>query len=126
MALVQLRAVVLCVERVALSSFLCSALPKSKPAASNTKVQSEIGGGSVLHFHRCPAAQTRGFSAGDVYCIRPVPDVGRQKAEDRAAYDKEKAAARAALGENAFRAVWEEGQAMTLEQAVKYALEDAE
>ncbi len=35
------------------------------------------------------------------------------------------AAARAALGEEAFAAAWATGQQMTLEQAVAYALDDA-
>ncbi len=34
------------------------------------------------------------------------------------------AVARTALGEEAFLAAWEEGRAMTLEQAVEYALEE--
>ena len=34
------------------------------------------------------------------------------------------AAARAALGEEAFARAWAEGQAMTLDQAVEYALQD--
>ena len=33
------------------------------------------------------------------------------------------AAARAALGEEAFAAAWEEGEAMTMEEAIEYALE---
>jgi len=33
-------------------------------------------------------------------------------------------AARAALGEEAFAAAWAEGRAMTLEQAIAYALEE--
>jgi ATP/maltotriose-dependent transcriptional regulator MalT len=38
-------------------------------------------------------------------------------------YDQELAAVRAALDEEAFAAAWDEGQAMTMEQAIEYALE---
>jgi hypothetical protein len=38
---------------------------------------------------------------------------------------KATAAARAALGEEAFAVAWAEGQAMTLEQALDYALTEA-
>jgi predicted ATPase/transcriptional regulator with XRE-family HTH domain len=41
----------------------------------------------------------------------------------RATYERAVAAARAQLGEEAFAAVWAEGRAMTLEQAIAYALE---
>ena len=44
----------------------------------------------------------------------------------RGAYDGAIAAARAALGDEAFARAWAEGQAMTLEQAVEYALDEAE
>jgi predicted ATPase/DNA-binding XRE family transcriptional regulator len=43
----------------------------------------------------------------------------------RAAYQHDLAAARARLDEEAFAAAWAEGQAMTLEQAIAYALEEA-
>jgi tetratricopeptide (TPR) repeat protein len=43
---------------------------------------------------------------------------------DRRAYEESIAAARTALGERAFVAAWAEGQAMTLDQAVDYALGD--
>jgi non-specific serine/threonine protein kinase len=41
----------------------------------------------------------------------------------RADYDRDLAAARAQLGEEAFAAAWAEGRAMTMEQAIAYALE---
>lgn len=44
--------------------------------------------------------------------------------KERAEYDQAIASARAALGEDAFAAAWEEGQKMPLEQAVVYALEE--
>ena len=44
---------------------------------------------------------------------------------DQAAYDQRVAAVRAALGEEEFARAWAEGQAMTLEQAIASALEDA-
>ena len=42
----------------------------------------------------------------------------------RADYDRDVAAARTQFGETAFAAAWAEGRAMTLEQAIAYALED--
>jgi tetratricopeptide (TPR) repeat protein len=48
----------------------------------------------------------------------PLPPVAR------ASYDCDVAAASAQLGETAFAAAWAEGQAMPLEQAIAYALED--
>ncbi len=42
---------------------------------------------------------------------------------ERVERDRALAAARAALGEEAFAAVYAEGQAMTMEQAVEYALD---
>jgi hypothetical protein len=44
----------------------------------------------------------------------------------QADYDDWTAAARSQLGEEAFRAAFAAGRAMTLEQAVKYALEEAQ
>ena len=42
----------------------------------------------------------------------------------RTSYDREVAAARAALGDDAaFDLAWHEGHAMSMDQAVKYALE---
>ena len=41
-------------------------------------------------------------------------------------YDRQVAATREALGEQAFTAIWSEGGAMTLEQAIAYAQEDQE
>jgi hypothetical protein len=48
----------------------------------------------------------------------PLPPSEREK------YEREVGAARAALGEEAFASAWAEGEAMTLEQAIAYALED--
>ena len=45
---------------------------------------------------------------------------------DRRSYDHAAATARAQLGEEAFAAAWAEGRAMTLEQAIAYALEGSE
>ena len=45
-------------------------------------------------------------------------------ARERAEHDQATAAARAALGEKAFAAAWEEGKVLTLEQATEYALQD--
>ncbi len=43
---------------------------------------------------------------------------------DQAEYDRYVAAARAQLDDHAWAAAWAEGQAMTLERAIAYALED--
>jgi tetratricopeptide (TPR) repeat protein len=50
----------------------------------------------------------------------PLPGVEQRKTRDR-----QLAPAREALGEEAFARAWADGQAMTLEQAVEYALQDA-
>jgi hypothetical protein len=42
----------------------------------------------------------------------------------RTEYEREVAAVRAALGEEAFAAAWAEGRAMSPEQAVQYALDE--
>jgi predicted ATPase/class 3 adenylate cyclase len=47
----------------------------------------------------------------------------RMDAADRADYEPHVAAARAALGDEAFAVAWAEGRAMTLEAAIEYALE---
>jgi ATP/maltotriose-dependent transcriptional regulator MalT len=46
-------------------------------------------------------------------------------AADRIIFDRDLAAARAHLNEAAYRAAWAAGQAMTLEQAIAYALENS-
>lgn len=46
-----------------------------------------------------------------------------QMPSDRTPHDRAVAALRAALDETAFAAAWAEGQAMTLEQAIRYAVE---
>ena len=43
--------------------------------------------------------------------------------EEKATHEQTLAAARAALGEDAFSAAWEAGRAMTLDEAVEYALD---
>jgi hypothetical protein len=43
---------------------------------------------------------------------------------DQAEYQNRRAALRAKLGEERFTAIWNEGRALTLEQALSYALED--
>jgi hypothetical protein len=42
----------------------------------------------------------------------------------RAEYERQIAAARSRLGDSAFAAAWAEGQAMSLEEAVAYAVEE--
>ena len=54
-----------------------------------------------------------------------VPSIRLEMSKiERAEHDQAIASARAALGEDAFAAAWEEGQKMTLGQAVVYALEE--
>jgi hypothetical protein len=48
----------------------------------------------------------------------PLPPV------DRPAHERSVAAVRAALGTAPFAAVWAEGRAMTLQQAVAYAIDE--
>jgi len=43
---------------------------------------------------------------------------------NRSLYERTAAAVRSQLGESAFEEAWAEGQAMTFEQAVAYALEE--
>jgi predicted ATPase/class 3 adenylate cyclase len=45
--------------------------------------------------------------------------------EEREEYERDQAAVREALGEEAFAAAWVEGGAMTMEQAIAYALQEA-
>ena len=45
---------------------------------------------------------------------------------DRKEYDRDEAAVRTALGEEASATAWAEGRAMTLEQAIELALEELE
>jgi hypothetical protein len=67
-----------------------------------------------------PLRTARLFGAAEAlrekFC-RPLPPV------DRGDYDCVPAA-RATLGEDLFAATWTEGRAMTLEQAIAYALEE--
>ena len=53
-----------------------------------------------------------------------IPLRFEMSAKERAEHDQAVAAARAALGEEAFAAAWEEGKRMTLEQVVNYALDE--
>jgi predicted ATPase/class 3 adenylate cyclase len=59
------------------------------------------------------------FGAADV--LREAMGV-RLSVSEREAYERDIAVARSALGEGPFAAAWAEGQAMTLRQAVAYAL----
>jgi predicted ATPase/class 3 adenylate cyclase len=48
------------------------------------------------------------------------------QAEDRIPYERGIASARSQLGEEAFEKAWAEGRAMTMEQAIAYALEESD
>lgn len=62
------------------------------------------------------------FSASEKFFPRLRSEMS---ARERTEHDQAIATARAALGEDAFTAAWEEGQAMTIEQVVAYALEES-
>ena len=61
---------------------------------------------------------------GAAVAVRSVPGPPLPSAH-RARYDRDVAAARAALGAEAFAAAWAQGQALPLPEAITYALEDA-
>jgi non-specific serine/threonine protein kinase len=63
------------------------------------------------------------LGAGEI--LYPPPRF-EMSAKERAEHDQAIATARAALGEEAFAAAYEEGKMMTLDEAVTYALGDAE
>ena len=48
------------------------------------------------------------------------------EAGERAARERDVAAARAALGEHAFESAWQAGRAMTMDEAIAFALTDGE
>jgi len=74
---------------------------------------------SVLGMTRKPEQATRLFGAVKVL----LESIGRPA--DRKDFDYYVAAVRAQLDETAFAEVWEEGRAMTLEQAVDYAFRES-
>jgi hypothetical protein len=51
-------------------------------------------------------------------------EIGHMHPVDRGDYERDVALARAQLGEEAFVIAWATGQAMSLEQAIAYALEE--
>jgi hypothetical protein len=70
--------------------------------------------------HEKPERAARLFGAAEA--LRERIGIGVQ-AFERPEYDQGVAATRAALGEEVFAAAWEEGRALTLDQAATYALE---
>ncbi len=77
-----------------------------------------LAGVAVAQEHLRRAAKL--FGAAEA--LRHIFDLPLSPSE-RAEYDRTLAAARAGLGEEAFATAWDEGQAMTLEQIIAYALE---
>jgi predicted ATPase/DNA-binding CsgD family transcriptional regulator len=67
------------------------------------------------------AARLLGAAAGSLERLSAGMVLG-----DPAGYEQDRAALRAALGEAAFAAAWDVGQAMTLDQAMAFALSDDE
>jgi tetratricopeptide (TPR) repeat protein len=62
--------------------------------------------------------------AAQLLAARPSVEIGHMHPVDRDDYERDVALARAQLGEEAFTAAWAEGQAMSLEQAIAFALAD--
>ncbi len=68
------------------------------------------------HYERAARLIGAAFELREILGWQPSPP-------DQADYDKYSALTRSALGESAFATTWAEGRAMTLEQAIEYALE---
>jgi predicted ATPase/class 3 adenylate cyclase len=64
--------------------------------------------------------------AGAAQSVKATPGRDRQRARAETQFDQKMADARQALGEAAAAAAWAEGQAMSLDQAVAYALDGAD
>jgi hypothetical protein len=77
---------------------------------------------AVAQAARQPARAARLFGAAEG--LRVASGTARY-APERGAYDRDVAATRAQLDERSFAAAWAAGRAMTLEQVVADALEDA-
>jgi non-specific serine/threonine protein kinase len=77
-----------------------------------------LAGAAVLAANYERAARLLGATAA----MRAVSGTGEAARSFRLVYERDEAEARAALGEEAFAAAWAAGQAMSLEQAVAFAL----
>ncbi len=83
-------------------------------------VISLFGLAGVAHANRQPGQAARLLGAGEA--LRETIPTGLSP-DERCSYDCHLAAVRAALGQEPFSAAWDEGRAMTLEQAIEYALD---
>ena len=77
-----------------------------------------LAGAAVLAANYERAARLFGATAA----MRDVSGTGEAARSFRVAYERDEAEARATLGEEAFAAAWAAGRAMSLEQAVAFAL----
>jgi hypothetical protein len=77
-----------------------------------------LAGAAVLAANYERAARLFGATAA----MREVSGTGEAARSFRGAYERDEAEARATLGEEAFAVAWAAGRAMSLEQAVAFAL----
>ncbi len=100
--------------------FYGEALTMSRAIRSQwVTVECLFGLAAVSGSQGVPGRAARLFSAAEA--LREAIDY-LLPARERAEFEQARAASRAALGEHVFTSVWTDGRAMTLEQAIEYAL----
>jgi hypothetical protein len=98
-------------------------LNRSRDSGATRAIAEALEGWSAVAVHQGRAADAaRCFGA--ISAFREATGAPLPRPE-RARHDQTVVAARSALGETGYEAAWTEGRAMTLEQAVAYALEAA-
>jgi predicted ATPase/class 3 adenylate cyclase len=104
------------------SAFYCESLGLLRPLRNQDLSIECLEGGASLALARDRAERAaRLFGAAQV--LRHDSNF-RLPPSDPEGYDRDAAAARATLGEEAFAAAWAEGQAMTFDRALAYAAEE--
>ena len=91
------------------------AVPLEKIPALKEKEEIDLVRGHLSPCETQPAAE-----------VKYPPLKGPKPLYGRAEFDRNVAAARTQVGEDAFAAAWQAGQAMTLEQAIECALNQAD
>jgi predicted ATPase/DNA-binding SARP family transcriptional activator len=108
-------------ERVRAASLFCESLRAQRGSGDRYGVAYMLGFlGSVAGAEGRPARAARLFGAGEALFDQLGTHV---EPTDRARYDEGLAAARQQLDEREWQHAWEEGQAMSAEQAIGYALD---